>query len=138
MTKCIGERLVLRLVKTECRLVRGHPMTGPTPQKMVPWRRPRNPIHASPRPLTRDDKYQQNDETPSPPPPPTYFSLSHTCSRCPTGRTTGRLTLVSGPGEGAGDRAMVLPDRALPDPLWRNSRCHHPRSERSSTLLCSW
>ena len=70
--------MVLRLVKTECRLVCGHPLTGPTPQKMVPWRRPRNPIHASPRPLTRDDKYQQNDETPlSSSSSHIFLSLSH-------------------------------------------------------------
>ena len=93
---------MLRLVKTECRLVCEGPKTGPTPQKMVPWRRPRNPIHASPRPLTRDDKYQQNDETP----PPTYYSFSHTCARAaPPGAPQGvslsfqgqEKVLVTGP-----------------------------------------
>ena len=94
--------MVLRLVKTECRLVCGGPLTSPTPQKMVPWRRPRNPIHASPRPLTRDDKYQQNDETLLLP----HISLSLTCARAvPPGAPQGvslsfqgqEKVLVTGP-----------------------------------------
>ena len=79
----------------------GPPDNPPPHKKMVPWRRPRNPIHASPRPLTRDDKYQQNDETPSP-----HISLSLTRARAvPQGARQGvslsfqgqEKVLVTGP-----------------------------------------
>jgi hypothetical protein len=72
------------------------------------------------RPQTRDDSSEQNDEPPSP----------------PQGTETSRVGLiaVTGRGKGAGDGALVQPDRALPDPLRRGARRHHPRPERRAAL----
>jgi hypothetical protein len=98
--------------------VQGRTLAGaPYSTPLLPHLRGRH-MHLQ-RPQTRDDSSEQNDEPPL------------------TSPETSRvgLTVVTGRGKGAGDGAVVQPDRALPDPLWRGARGHDTRPERRAPLL---